>query len=832
ARWAELMIQHEITVWHSVPALLEMFVNHISDRADLCPQSLRLVLLGGDWIPVNLPDRLKAMVKGVHMVSMGGATECSMDSTIYDIEAPSSNWKSIPYGVPMANQLAYVLDSRFNPLPIGVPGELYLGGIGVGSGYLNRAQLTAEKFVPNPFSGVPGDRMYRTGDLVRYMLDGNLELLGRIDFQVKVRGYRVELGEIASTLCQHSAVKEALVVANDIEQGTPSKGKQLVAYVVQQLQGNDEGAPSNQSQTEHISQWQQIYAETYSETSDTHDPTFNIIGWNSSYTGLPIPLEEMREWVDQSIQRILALQPTRILELACGTGLLLFKVAPHCEKYVGVDFSNEGLNYIRQQLARPELDMSQVTLLQRMADNFEGIEPDSFDLVILHSVVQLFPGIDYLLRVLEGAINAVQPGGFIFVGDVISLPLLEAFHTSVQLFQAPSWVSKAELRQRVQKAMNKEEQLFLDPAFFTALMQHHPKITQIEIQLRRGRFLNEMTRFRFDVVLHIGGEIEAKKEIQWLDWQEQKMTISAVHKLLTEAEPEIMGIASVPNSRLAAEVTVVELLASSNGPETVEDMRATLDQMTQNGFIDPEDFWAISDKLPYDVSINWSTSVSSFDVLFRHRMAGSANLSRSRPPGPHGKVSIKPWSNYANNPLQSAMARRLVPELRTFLQEKLPDYMAPSTFVLLDALPLSPNGKVDRRALPPPDQTRPEGTADFVSPRNPVEEVVASIWAEVFDFEQVGIHDNFLEMGGHSLLAIQIMSRLLDVFPVELPLRYLFASPNVAELVKRIEEAGNDAGVEVMEIARMLISVAQLSDQKVKSILAGEADDTSILKQL
>ena len=150
--------------------------------------------------------------------------------------------------------------------------------------------------------------------------------------------------------------------------------------------------------------------------------------------------------------------------------------------------------------------------------------------------------------------------------------------------------------------------------------------------------------------------------------------------------------------------------------------------------------------------------------------------------------------------------------------------MVPSAFVLLDALPLSPNGKVDRRALPPPDQSRPELTADFVPPGSPVEEVVASIWAEVFEFETVGIHDNFLEMGGHSLLATQIMTRLQDVFPVEIPLRYVFASPTVAELVERICSVGEEAQVDIVEVARALLQINQLSDAEVKSMLASEAN--------
>ncbi|MGH8194718.1 MAG: non-ribosomal peptide synthetase [Woeseiaceae bacterium] len=225
--WAELMVAHRATVWHSVPALLEMVVDEIESKADRHPRWLRLVLLGGDWIPVTLPDRVKSMAaKSVQVVSMGGATEVSMDSTIYEIEATDLRWKSIPYGAPMWNQRAYVLDRRMQPVPIGVPGELYLGGIGVGRGYNNRPELTSEKFLTNPFAA--GERLYRTGDLCRWRADGNLQILGRSDFQVKIRGFRIELGEIETALRSHPAVREAVVMARV----APNGEQRLVAYIV------------------------------------------------------------------------------------------------------------------------------------------------------------------------------------------------------------------------------------------------------------------------------------------------------------------------------------------------------------------------------------------------------------------------------------------------------------------------------------------------------------------------------------------------------------------------------------------------------------------------
>lgn len=225
AHWAELMVAHGVTVWHSAPALLEMLVDHVEDDPGLWPKTTRLVLLGGDWIPLTLPDRFRKLADEVQVISMGGATEVSMDSTIFEVGEIQDDWKSIPYGAPMANQRSYVLDADLEPVPIGVPGELHLGGVGVGRGYNNRPELTAEKFIPNPF--VPSESLYKTGDLARWCSDGNLELVGRVDFQVKVRGFRIELGEIESRLRDHPWVHECVVQA----QGERAGDKQLVAYV-------------------------------------------------------------------------------------------------------------------------------------------------------------------------------------------------------------------------------------------------------------------------------------------------------------------------------------------------------------------------------------------------------------------------------------------------------------------------------------------------------------------------------------------------------------------------------------------------------------------------
>jgi amino acid adenylation domain-containing protein len=228
SEWLALMGREQVTIWHSVPSLMEALLDHAEryERASTVPSSLRLVLLGGDWIPVGMPDRIRAFWPQARVISLGGATEVSMDSTLYEIETTRQDWKSIPYGRAMANQKAYVLDRSQALAPPGVAGELFLGGDGVGSGYHGQPRASAVKFVPDGFSGGSGARLYATGDLARYQPDGHLELLGRLDFQVKIRGLRIELGEVEAALERFPGVTRAVALVRQDSR----YGAVIVAY--------------------------------------------------------------------------------------------------------------------------------------------------------------------------------------------------------------------------------------------------------------------------------------------------------------------------------------------------------------------------------------------------------------------------------------------------------------------------------------------------------------------------------------------------------------------------------------------------------------------------
>jgi acyl-coenzyme A synthetase/AMP-(fatty) acid ligase len=220
---ARLIAQQEVSVLQVVPSLLRILVEETEFQN--C-RALRRVFCGGEVLPVEVQEHFfKRMT--ADLINLYGPTEACIDATSWTCQ-PNSGQRSLPIGHPIANAQVFVLDRHFNPVPIGVGGELYIGGDGLARGYLNSSEGTAEKFIPNPFSNEPGARLYKTGDRARCLPDGNIEFLGRIDQQIKIRGFRVELGEIEAALCQHPSIAQAVALARENAQGE----KSLVAYVV------------------------------------------------------------------------------------------------------------------------------------------------------------------------------------------------------------------------------------------------------------------------------------------------------------------------------------------------------------------------------------------------------------------------------------------------------------------------------------------------------------------------------------------------------------------------------------------------------------------------
>jgi len=751
------------------------------------------ILCGGESLTRDLAEQL--LEKCAELWNMYGPTEATVWATIHQIQ-PGVN--SIPIGRPIANTQIYILDPNHKQVPIGEPGELHVGGAGLARGYLNRRELTEEKFIANPFDQKPDSRLYKTGDLARYLQDGNIEFLGRIDHQVKIRGYRIELGEIETTLSQHPDVKQVVVIARE---DIPNQ-KRLVAYLV--AGSSSDNLPETEAVAKQTEQWQKIWDDAYIHSDSQQEPSFHIGGWKDSYTGKDLEPEQVQEWVNSTVERILSLQPNRLLEIGCGTGLLLFRIAPQCQHYYATDLSGEAIRYLERQIGNIDVEQascllaSSVTLRQIPAEGLAEIISESFDTAISNSVIQYFPNIDYLVQVIKTAVELVEPVGQIFLGDVLSLPLLEAFHTSVQLEQAPTSLSVALLKQRIGDRLLREQRLIIDPEFFIALKEYLPQISHVEIQLKRGRYQNELTRFRYDVVLHLGKKAPLPTTPPiYLNWEQDNLTAATIRQQLVETSPEILIVTHIPNARIWADVQAMEWLASPDCPETVGKLRQ---QIGSEG-IEPEDWWEWQSEVAYRINITWSGNGGDgyYDVVFVRNdtkiIADSRIISNQKNPR-------QPWSTYANQPYTGTKHSQLVPQLRDFLKEKLPGYMIPSAFVLLEELPLTPNGKVDRRALPAPDKSRPVLDVELVTPRTPTEAILAGIWAEVLSLNEIGVLDNFFMLGGDSIQATQLISRVRDTFQIELSLHRLFEAPTVAELSETLDGASRQQFATIRPIPR------------------------------
>jgi SAM-dependent methyltransferase len=528
---------------------------------------------------------------------------------------------------------------------------------------------------------------------------------------------------------------------------------------------------------ERILEWRRVYDELYGGSGGDREAGFDIVGWNSSYTGEPLSAEEMGEQVAGTAERIAALGGRRVLEIGCGTGLLLFRLADGLDRYVGTDFSAVALE--RLGAAVRERGWSHVELWERGAEDFTGIEPGSFDVVVINSVVQYFPDMDYLVGVLGGAMRAVGRGGSVFVGDVRSLPLLRALHCGIELVRGGEAIGAGELRERVLRRGPQEQELVIDPGFFGALGAQLDDCGGVAIQVKRGWRHNELTRFRYDVVLQgaaVARHPAAASELPWSAVAE----VAELRRRLAEAAGPLL-LRGVPNARLVSECGFLDRLERADATVSARSLR---DASEAAQGIEPERLWALGAECGWDVQVGFSEhDAGACDVLCVRRAGGGAPVLWSLP----APARSGPWSGYANVPGGVRGRQQLAESLRRHLRAKLPDYMIPASFVWLEALPLTPHGKVNHRALPMPDQ------ADSAArPGNDVEAKLAEVWQEVLGLERVGLYDNFFDIGGHSLLLVRVYSRLTQIFDTALMLVDLYRLPTVSAQARAIAAERSD----------------------------------------
>ncbi|MFI6406277.1 non-ribosomal peptide synthase/polyketide synthase [Streptomyces sp. NPDC050548] len=719
---------HGITFMILPPALLAA----MPEDVQLPPQAT--LLAGTERVSPELVGRY---ARGRMMFNAYGPTEATTNSTLGLCDPDTPAGTIVPIGIPDPGTRAYVLDDRLRPVPAGVTGELYLAGDGLARGYLGRPALTAERFVADPF-GAPGERLYRTGDLVRWKTDGRLEFHGRVDTQVKIRGFRIEPGEIESVLRSHPAVDQAAVVVREDRPGE----RRLAAYVVPSLDA--EATPD-----EGVADWKDLHELLYSAAgSDGFEE--NFAGWNSMYDGLPIPLADMREWREATLDRIRALRPRRVLEIGVGSGLLLSRLAPDCAEYWGTDLSEEAVRALDAQVsAIPEL-ADRVTLLARPAHDLTGLPEGHFDTIVVNSVIQYFPGGDYLTDVLRNAAELLAPGGAVFVGDVRNLRLLRTLSAAVESGRTRDEADddKEALRAAVDRAVAWEGELLVDPDYFTTL----DGLTA-DIRVKRGTHHNELTRYRYDVVLRpLATAPEETPDSPW-----PALGSAEALDALLAARPPRSRVTGIPNSRLADDLAALDALADSSRPAA-----------GPYG-VDPETLYEIAERHGYDVALTWNGDAEdgSLDAVFA---LGEEAQAPYRPGGGH---------QLANRPAPFRNVNALMSTLRTHATEYLPDYMVPAAFVPLDRLPVTPSGKLDAAALPVPDLTRQLSAGR--APETPREELLCDLYARALKVPSVGVDDDFFALGGDSIVAVQLLI-LARRAGLELTPRDVFRHRTVAEL--------------------------------------------------
>ncbi|SDP94319.1 non-ribosomal peptide synthetase [Lentzea jiangxiensis] len=696
--------------------------------------------VGGEVLPPAAADRALSTNPSLRLVNGYGPTENTAFSAHHLVEPADLGGTPVPIGRPTQGSALLVLDDRMRLVPPGVVGELHVAGAGVVRGYMNRPALTSERFVANPF-GKPGERMYRTGDLVRWDGRGRLEFVARVDNQVKVRGFRVELGEVEAALRRQQGVAQAVVLARQDRLGE----RQITAYIVpdttavQHVEDGGEEAPGHQ-----LTEWRDVYDEVYQALDDDYT------GWNSSYTGDAIPRPEMVQWRASALERITEGHLGRVLEIGVGSGLLARALAEKADVYWATDFSAPAIDRLKATLPAAA-DATKVALRHQEAIDDTGLPHGRFDTVVLNSVVMYFPDAHYLRAVLDLAADLLAPGGRLIVGDVRNFATLRRFHAGVQHAQNPDATPASRLA-AVEQAVLGEKELLLDPVFFTTWAEQHQDIGAVDIRLKRGPAHNELTRHRYEVVFHKQPtHVTDLTTATALTWGRDLHSLDDLARGLHDGAVRVRAI---PNARLASE-------APPDAPITHA--------------VDPEDLHRWAAEHGRQVCCTWSPAgPDDFEAVIFDHHAGTVL---------HGVYLPGDTDHPHNTPALSRHVAKLPSAVRGALADALPEFMVPTSVVVVERLPLTANGKVDRNALPEPDSS---AHGAYRQPRTATEHVLAQIFAEVLGLDRVGIDDNFFDRGGHSLRAIRLIHRVREELGVEIPIHIVFQHSTIATLAEHL----------------------------------------------
>ncbi len=770
----QLIREHQITLWNSVPAQLAMLVDYLhSDGDTQCP-SLRAALLSGDWIPVDLPARTRDLLPNAQLFSLGGATEAAIWSVIYPITTVPAEWVSIPYGRPLPNQHIYVLDAAMRELPDGVAGELYIGGSGLALGYAGDAEKTAQHFLTHPVSG---ERLYRTGDLGAYLTDGNVQFLGREDDQLKVRGHRIELAEIESTLIRHPDVASANVLVMDRGQST----QRLVAFVT----AAQRHCALNASQVGHI---------------------------------LPQQAQSIASQLDRAAVLQLAQGIEEVSLLAMAQALLsLPQFASSRKAPVALtDLVSSGAVASRHErlIGRWLRALTEQGFLQQVDEEHFVTQRQ----VTSHDVEQRWQTLHQLGHKVNWGAAILR-----YMHDShLALPALmrnEADPLDLLFPEGQTHVAEAAYRDNlVSRTVN---ELVCATICQIAREKNGETLRLLEVGAGVGGtsldLIPALAAFPVDYLFSDLSNYflnEAEKRFSqwpWVRYGLYDINQPALPQGIEPASRDVILCANVlHNSRHAADVIakLKEILAPGGWLVFIEATSNSYQIMSSMEF--KEGLTGFE-----DCRLEQGTTFISVNE-WHHYLEQAGAM----------EIVIAPQEALALNDLgQHVFAARFKThqatvhpdELRHHLSQWLPGWMLADEIHQLDHLPLTSNGKIDRRALASLIPTkRTERSTTAAAPASALEKDIAKIWQSVLKIDSVGRHDNFFTLGGDSLLVAQVVSRLRATLPQasgwrwDTLLRAMMNEKDLAALAQRFSQP-------------------QASHYTLQEIQPGEASATTLL---
>ncbi|WP_327673479.1 amino acid adenylation domain-containing protein [Kitasatospora sp. NBC_00458] len=765
----DTVLEHGVTALQCVPTLLQALLD--TDRLAGCT-TLRAVYSGGEALSVRLARTLTAALPRASLVNLYGPTECTINATAHrvDPEYLGGGSGSVPIGVPVDRTRCFVLDAELAPVEVGATGELYIGGIQLARGYLNRPDLTAERFVASPY--LRGERLYRTGDLAQWNPDGTLQCAGRVDNQVKLRGYRVELDEIALAIEEHTWVRRAAAVVTD---DARTGHRNLVACVElnpKEAALMDQGSHGGH----HRSKASRLQVRAQLSNPGVRSP--------GRLAGRPVLALPGRRETARQRRETFARKTYRFFEGGPVTrdDLLALLAAPHpaggpVRRSGGVTLAELGgiLRWFGQfhsaerllpKYAYASPGALYATQLYLETDGSQG----------LAAGVHYYHPVDHgLVRVGDAAGDAV-PLALHFLGrrgaiepvyrnnirEVLEfetghmLGVLEEVLPGYGLAVRPLGFEPA-VRERLDVAA---EDLYLGS--FTVVPEDgrpHRDDTELYLQAHPGRVEGLAAgtyRYADGGLTRISAELVEARHVIAINQQVHRRSAFGITAVSRAAEPwlEYVGLGTRLH-HLQRNGLGLGFMSSGYSSKTGHPLPAArrLD------------------------AILASSGIAAGPSYFF--LGGRVSGEQVRSEG------MREDAVHMKGPAEM---------IRDELAAALPDYMVPNRVLILDELPLTANGKVDAKALAAAEQVRDADTgAPFVAPSTPTERRLAEVWGAALKYEAVSLADEFFAAGGNSLIAVALVNRVNREFGVRLPLQVLFESPRLAELAERIERTGTGA---------------------------------------